>query len=62
MRLEEKLQMETHGLTTHDRTVYRKVTQKKCGMCIESESDTALKTEGAHALIDTEITKEGQVP
>lgn len=23
---------------------------------------TALKTEGTHALIDTEITKEGQVP
>lgn len=31
-------------------------------MCIESDSDTALETKGTHALIDTEITKEGQVP
>lgn len=37
-------------------------TLRKCGMCIESDSDTALETEGTHALIDTEITKEGQVP
>lgn len=35
---------------------------RKGGMCIDNDSDTALETEGTHALIDTEITKEGQVP
>lgn len=35
---------------------------RNCGACKERDSDTALKTKGTHALIDTEITKEGQVP
>lgn len=34
----------------------------KCGTRKESDSDMALKTKGTHALIDTEVTKEGQVP
>lgn len=43
-------------------TLYTAKKPRKYGMCIERDSDTALKTEGTHALIDTEITKEGKVP